>query len=68
MIAARERAAWGFVAPALTPIHVTLGLFVQVRDGTLVLAAGLPMRWIDSMTGVGVRDIRPAGARRIELR
>lgn len=22
-----------------------------------MLAAGLPMRWIDSMTGVGVRDI-----------
>lgn len=41
-------------------IRSALDLFVYERDvdHALVLAAGLPMGWIDSATGVGVRDVR----------
>ncbi|MBU1347768.1 MAG: discoidin domain-containing protein [Alphaproteobacteria bacterium] len=41
-------------------IRSALDLFVYDRDidHALVLAAGLPMEWIDSPTGVGVRDVR----------
>ena len=41
-------------------IRSALDLFVYDRDEdhALVLAAGLPMSWIDSATGVGVRDVR----------
>ncbi len=41
-------------------IRSALDLFVYDRDldHALVLAAGLPMEWIDSATGVGVRDVR----------
>ncbi len=41
-------------------IRSALDLFVHERDSdhALVLAAGLPMAWIDSATGVGVREVR----------
>jgi hypothetical protein len=41
-------------------IRSALDLFVYDRDEdhALVLAAGLPMSWIDSATGVGVREVR----------
>lgn len=41
-------------------IRSALDLFVYERDAdhALVLAAGLPTDWIDSPTGVGVRDVR----------
>ncbi len=41
-------------------IRSALDLFVYERDtdGALVLAAGVPMRWIDSAAGVGVRNIQ----------
>lgn len=41
-------------------IRSALDLFVYERDEdhALVLAAGLPMSWIDSQTGVGVREVR----------
>ena len=41
-------------------IRSALDLFVYERDAdhALVLAAGLPMSWIDSATGVGVREVR----------
>jgi hypothetical protein len=52
-------------------IRSALDLFVYERDTdqALVLAAGLPMGWIDSATGVGVRDVRtPHGALTYGLR
>lgn len=52
-------------------IRSALDLFVYDRDAdhALVLAAGLPMSWIDSATGVGVRDVRtPYGALTYSLR
>lgn len=41
-------------------IRSALDLFVYERDSdnALVLAAGLPMSWVDSGTGVGVREVR----------
>lgn len=41
-------------------IRSVLDLFVYERDSdqALVLAAGMPMSWIDSETGVGVREVR----------
>ncbi|MBX9614645.1 MAG: discoidin domain-containing protein [Caulobacteraceae bacterium] len=41
-------------------VRSALDLFVYERDTdhALVLAAGLPMDWIDSPTGVGVREVR----------
>ncbi len=41
-------------------IRSALDLFVYERDAdhALVLAAGLPMNWIDSGAGVGVREVR----------
>lgn len=43
-------------------IRSALDLFAYERDSdhALVLAAGAPMRWIDSETGVGVRGLRTA--------
>lgn len=52
-------------------IRSALDLFVYERDAdrALVLAAGMPMDWIDSPTGVGVRDVRtPYGALTYGLR
>lgn len=52
-------------------IRSALDLFVYERDAdhALVLAAGLPMSWIDSATGVGVREVRtPYGALTYALR
>jgi len=52
-------------------IRSALDLFVYERDEdhALVLAAGLPMSWIDSATGVGVRDVRtPYGSLTYALR
>lgn len=41
-------------------IRSALDMFVYERDSdhTLVLAAGLPLEWLDTPTGVGVRDVR----------
>jgi len=41
-------------------IRSALDLFVYERDSdhALVLAAGLPLDWLDTPTGVGVRDVR----------
>ncbi len=41
-------------------VRSALDLFVYERDAdrALVLAAGLPMGWIDSPTGVGVREVQ----------
>ncbi|NBW08568.1 MAG: carbohydrate-binding protein, partial [Caulobacteraceae bacterium] len=43
-------------------IRSALDLFVYERDSdhALVLAAGLPLDWVDSPTGVGVREVRTA--------
>ena len=52
-------------------IRSALDLFVYDRDEdhALVLAAGLPMSWIDSATGVGVREVRtPFGSLTYALR
>jgi hypothetical protein len=52
-------------------IRSALDLFVYERDAdhALVLAAGLPMAWIDSATGVGVREVRtPYGSLTYALR
>ena len=52
-------------------IRSALDLFVYERDAdhALVLAAGVPMRWIDTATGVGVREVRtPYGALTYGLR
>lgn len=52
-------------------IRSALDLFVYERDEdhALVLAAGLPMSWIDSATGVGLREVRtPYGALTYALR
>lgn len=52
-------------------IRSALDLFVYERDAdhALVLAAGLPMRWIDSTTGIGVREVRtPYGSLTYGLR
>ena len=41
-------------------IRSALDLFVYERDAdhSLVLAAGLPLDWVDTPTGVGVREVR----------
>ena len=39
-------------------IRSALDLFVHDRDGALVLAAGVPGRWLDDPAGVGVSDVR----------
>ena len=41
-------------------IRSALDMFVYERDSdqALVLAAGLPLAWVDSETGIGVRDVR----------
>ncbi len=52
-------------------IRSALDLFVYERDAdhALVLAAGMPMTWIDSATGVGVREVRtPYGSLTYALR
>jgi hypothetical protein len=41
-------------------IRSALDLLVYERDGALVLAAGVPMDWIDSGDGVGVVNLRTA--------
>ncbi len=43
-------------------IRSALDMFVYERDAdeALVLAAGIPVKWLDSETGVGVRDVRTA--------
>jgi len=43
-------------------IRSALDLFVYERDAdhALVLAAGLPLGWVDTPTGVGVREVRTA--------
>jgi hypothetical protein len=43
-------------------IRSALDLFVYERDAdhALVLAAGLPLAWVDTPTGVGVREVRTA--------
>jgi hypothetical protein len=43
-------------------IRSALDLFVYERDAdhALVLAAGLPLDWVDTPTGVGVREVRTA--------
>ena len=43
-------------------IRSALDMFVYERDSdhTLVLAAGLPLDWLDTPTGVGVRAVRTA--------
>jgi len=43
-------------------IRSALDMFVYERetDHALVLAAGLPLAWLDTQTGVGVRDVRTA--------
>ncbi|QTC93295.1 discoidin domain-containing protein [Brevundimonas goettingensis] len=43
-------------------IRSALDLFVYERDSdhALVLAAGLPLDWVDSPTGVGAREVRTA--------
>ena len=44
-------------------IRSALDLFVHDREGALVLAAGVPGRWLDDPAGVGVSDVRtPYGA------
>jgi hypothetical protein len=52
-------------------IRSALDLFVHERDtdNALILAAGVPLRWIDSAAGVGLRDVRtPYGALSYTLR
>jgi hypothetical protein len=52
-------------------IRSALDLFVYERDGdrALVLGAGVPLRWIDSPTGIGVRDVQtPYGSLSYSLR
>jgi len=43
-------------------IRSALDMFVYERDSdhALVLAAGLPLAWLDTPTGVGARDVRTA--------
>jgi hypothetical protein len=52
-------------------IRSALDLFVYERDAdnALILAAGLPMRWIDSPSGIGLRNVRtPYGGLSYSLR
>ncbi len=50
-------------------IRSALDLFAYDIDGRIVLAAGLPLEWMTSETGVGVRDLRtPYGRLTYHLR